>query len=285
MTSFHFIRPKYFFMSTAKLIAASFIGVLFLASCSNNSSTEKTTGSGIKEENISYDADSAHMTGFVAWDSGSTVKRPVVLIVHEWWGLNDYVKNRARQIAALGYLAIAVDMYGDGKIGNNPDEARKLAMPFYEHPEKAKARFDAALAKIKTNALADTGQVAAMGYCFGGAIVLNMARMGERLKGVVSFHGNLAGVPADKNLLMAKILICHGDSDSFVNPEVPGFKKQMDSIGADYTFKTYPNATHAFTNPDATMLGEKFKMPIRYNAAADTASWKDMREFFGKIFK
>ena len=272
-------------MRTNRLIPASFIAALFLIAACNNSSTEKTAAPGIKEESMSYDADSAHMTGFVAWDSGSTAKRPVVLIVHEWWGLNEYAKKRARQLAGLGYLAIAVDMYGDGKMGDDPDAAGKLAMPFYYHPEKAKARFDAALAKIKTYAQADTSKIAAMGYCFGGAVVLNMARMGERLKGVVSFHGNLVGTPADKNLLIAKILICHGDSDSFVNPEVPTFKKQMDSIGADYTFRSYPNATHAFTNPDATMLGEKFKMPIRYNAAADSASWKEMKEFFEKIFK
>ena len=260
--------------------------IISLIACNNNSSTDITTKSGIKEENISYDADSAHLTGFVAWDSGITARRPVVLIVHEWWGLNDYAKNRARQLAALGYLAIAVDMYGDGKMGNDPDAAGKLAMPFYEHPEKAKARFEAALTKIKAFPEADTNRVAAMGYCFGGAVVLNMARMGEPLKAVVSFHGNLVGVPVDKNLLKAKVLVCHGDSDQFVKPqEVALFKKQMDSIGADYTFKSYPNATHAFTNPDATMLGEKFKLPIRYNAAADSASWKDMKDFFGRIFK
>ncbi len=274
-------------MRALKLLQAAFVALLFfISSCNNNSSTEKTTLPGIKEENVSYTADSANMTSFVAWDSGSTAKRPVVLVVHEWWGLNEYAKKRVRQLAALGYLAVAVDMYGDGKMGNNPDEAGKLATPFYEHPGKAKARFDAALEKIKTYPQADPGKIAAMGYCFGGAMVLNMARMGEPLKGVVSFHGNLVGVPADKSLLKAQILVCHGDSDLFVKPpEVAMFKKQLDSIGAVYTFKTYPNATHAFTNPDATMLGEKFKLPIRYNAAADSASWKDMREFFEKIFK
>ena len=273
-------------MRTARSLPAIFIASLFfISSCNNDSSTGKTAASGVREESISYDADSAHMTSFVAWDSGSTAKRPVVLVVHEWWGLNDYAKKRMRQLAALGYFAVAVDMYGDGKMGNDPDQAGKLAMPFYYHPEKAKVRFDAALAKAKTYAQADTSNVAAMGYCFGGAMVLNMARMGEALKGVVSFHGNLVGVTPDKNLLRAKILICHGDSDQFVNAEVPVFKKQMDSIGADYTFKSYPNATHAFTNPDATIMGEKFKMPIKYDAAADSASWKDMREFFEKIFR
>jgi dienelactone hydrolase len=196
------------------------------------------------------------------------------------------VKGRVKQLAELGYLAIAVDMYGDGKMGNNPDEAGKLAMPFYQDPVLAKSRFDAALAKIKTYSQADTAKIAAIGYCFGGGMVLNVARLGEHLNGVVCFHGSLIGTPADKNLLKAKILVCHGADDQFVKPEeVTAFKKQMDSIGADYTFKQYTGATHAFSNPGATAMGEKFKIPIAYNAVADSASWNDMKEFFGKIFK
>jgi dienelactone hydrolase len=181
---------------------------------------------------------------------------------------------------------MAVDMYGDGKMGNNPDEAGKLAMPFYTNAALTKSRFAAALAKIKTYSQADTGKIAAIGYCFGGAIVLNVARMGERLNGVVSFHGGLVGTPADKNLLKAKVLVCHGADDQFVQPaEVAAFKKQMDSIGADYTFKEYAAATHAFSNPAATEMGQQFKIPIAYNAAADSTSWNDMKEFFAKIFR
>jgi dienelactone hydrolase len=171
-------------------------------------------------------------------------------------------------------------------MGNNPDEAGKLAMPFYTNPGLAKSRFDVALAKIKTYSQADTTKIAAIGYCFGGAMVLNLARLGEQLNGVVSFHGNLVGVPVDKSLLKANVLVCHGADDQFVKPEeVTTFKKQMDSIGADYTFKQYAGATHAFSNPAATAMGEQFKIPIAYNAAADSTSWNDMKEFFGKIFK
>jgi len=239
----------------------------------------------IKEENVSYGNDSAKLTGFVAYDAASDAKRPVVLVIHEWWGLNDYVKNRTRQLAKLGYLAIAVDMYGDGKMGTDPQEAGNLATPFYKNPALAKSRFDAALQKIKTYSQADTNKIAAIGYCFGGAMVLNMARLGEPLNAVVSFHGNLVGVPADKNLLKAKILVCHGADDQFVKPEeVATFKNQMDSIGADYTFKQYAGATHAFSNPAATEMGQRFKIPIAYNAAADSASWNEMKIFFGKIF-
>ncbi len=243
----------------------------------------------IKDEAVSYvaaDSSATTMNGFVAYDTSTDKKRPVVLIVHEWWGLNEYPRSRAKQLAEMGYLAMAIDMYGNGQTVDNPEAAGKLAMPFYTDPHMAQARFDAALAKIKTYAVADTSQVAAIGYCFGGSQVLNMARLGENLKGVVSFHGNLAGVPVDKQLLKAQILVCHGAADEFVNAdEIASFKRQMDSVGAAYTFRSYPGATHAFTNPRATEVGERFKIPIAYNAAADSASWKDMKEFFGKIFK
>jgi dienelactone hydrolase len=272
----------------------SFIGIsalavaLFTASCNNEDKTKMETKkiSGIKEENITYTADSVTMNGFVAYDTATTDKRPVVLVVHEWWGLNDYPKTRARQLAELGYLAIAIDLYGNGKTADNPDEAGKLAAPFYQNPAMAKSRFDAALAKIKTYSQADNDKVAAIGYCFGGGMILNFARLGEDLDGVVSFHGSLIGTPADKDLLKAKILVCHGADDKFVpQKDVDLFKKQMDSIKADYTFKAYPGATHAFTNPNATAAGQKFNIPIAYNAAADSASWKDMKDFFEKIFK
>ena len=150
----------------------------------------------------------------------------------------------------------------------------------------AKMRFDAAVNKLKEYKEVDTTNMAGIGYCFGGGMLLNFARMGEGLKGVVSFHGSLIGAPADKSLLKSKILVCHGADDQFVPAdEVATFKHQMDSIGAVYTFKSYPGATHAFTNPDATAIGEKFKIPIAYNAAADTASWNEMKTFFTGLFK
>jgi dienelactone hydrolase len=273
-------------MKPIRYIQIVAISALLLSTACNMNGELKTSRSSIKEENITYQADNVTMKGFVAYDDSSKAKRPVVLIVPEWWGLNDYVKGRAKQLASLGYLAIAIDMYGDGKTGANPEEAGKLATPLYQDPEMAKRRFDAALNKIKLYPVADNSKIAAIGYCFGGSMVLNIARLGEDLKGVVSFHGGLKGVPADKNKIKADILVCHGDSDKFVGPaEVASFRHDMDSIGASYTFITYPNATHAFTNPEATANGKKFSMPIEYNAAADTASWNDMKVFFAKIFK
>jgi dienelactone hydrolase len=268
-------------------------GTLAFAGCADQSGKTDDTGDNksdapaIKEEAVSYTADSTTLNGFVAYDANKTDKRPVVLVVHEWWGVNDYVRSRAKQLAELGYLAMAVDMYGNGKNAADPNEAGKLSGQFYQNPALAKARFDAALNKIKTYSQADTSRIAAIGYCFGGSVVLNVAKMGEDLDGVVSFHGGLEPIiPASKELLRAKILVCHGNADSFVpQDQVNRFKKQMDSIGADYTFKGYDSATHAFTNPQATALGKQHNLPIAYNAEADKASWNDMKAFLDRIFK
>jgi dienelactone hydrolase len=259
-----------------------------IMSCNNDDKTTTTaTGktAAIVEQDVPYSVDTVNMNGFAAYDSSNKDKRPVVLVVHEWWGLNDYTKSRVRQLAELGYLAMAVDLYGDRKQGNDPAAAGALAMPFYTNPQMAQQRFDAALAKVKTFAQADTSKIAAIGYCFGGAQVLNMARLGEPLVAVVSFHGNLVGVAPKKELMKAQILVCHGAADGFVPPaEVAQFKKQMDSVGISYEFHQYDSAKHAFTNPGATALGEKFGIPVAYNAAADSASWNDMKAFFKKIF-
>ena len=164
-------------MKSIKILASGIL--LFLAACNGNKSTSTMEAKkSIKEENITYTGDGVTMKGFVAYNDESTAKRPVVLVVHEWWGLNDYSKGRAKQLADLGYLAMAVDLYGDGKTADNPDAAGKLSGPFYKDPIMAKKRFDAALAKIKTYAMADTNKMAAIGYCFGGGMVLNFARQG-----------------------------------------------------------------------------------------------------------
>lgn len=267
-------------------------GSITAVSCNDQSSTSNTnslkdsvaTIPAIKEDSISYTMDGKNFKGFVVYDSNNKDKRPGVLVVHEWWGLNDYARSRARQLAELGYIAMAVDMFGDGKTGEDPGTAQTLATPFYQDPTLAKTRLDAALTQLKSYPQLDSTNVAAIGYCFGGFVVLNAAKLGADLKGVVSFHGGLTGVPVKKELIKAKILVAHGEADDFVNKEVEPFKKSMDSAGVEYTFKSYPGATHAFTNPGATEKGKKFNMPIEYNAAADSASWNDMKDFFNKIF-
>lgn len=240
----------------------------------------------IKEENVIFTVNGVLSNCYVAYDKNFEGKRPAVLVIHEWWGLNDYAKSRVKQLAQLGYIAMAVDMYGNGKTAANPKEAMELATPFYKDPQLAKSKIDAAIAKIKEYPQTDIESVVAIGYCFGGSMVLNSAQLGSNLKGVVSFHGGLAGVSSNKELLKARILVCHGGADKFVpQSDVDAFKHQLDSIGANYIFKVYPDATHAFTNPNATKAGKEFNLPIEYNAEADKNSWNDMRAFFEVLFK
>ncbi|WP_240040702.1 dienelactone hydrolase family protein [Pseudocnuella soli] len=282
-------------MSLTFRLAALLLTAASITACNNAPIKEPTTtdstasamnkNADIREEPVSYTSGGTTLAGFVAYDAARNDKRPVVLVVHEWWGLTDYPRMRARQLAQMGYLAMAVDMYGDGKIAANPDEAQKMATPFYQNPQEAKARLDAALAKALSMPQADTTKTAAIGYCFGGSMVLNAAKLGSNFDGVVSFHGGLEGVPPSKEALKAKVLVAHGGADNFVpETQVAAFKKSMDSVGADYEFKVYPNATHAFTNRDADKKAAEFGMPIRYNGAADTASWNDMKAFFTRIF-
>lgn len=267
-----------------------FVTLAFLISTNcknhNNLGKQHPTANQMKEINCSYTIEHTNHRSFIAVDTSFREKRPVVMIVPEWWGLNNYVKSRAIQLAKLGYVAMAVDLYGEGKIATNVEEANQYSTPFYQNSVFAKQRFDAAIAEIKKLTEADTNQIAAIGYCFGGSMVLNFAKMGEDLKGVVSFHGGLKGVEANKELLKAKILVCHGEEDKFVSAaDVTAFKREMDSIHAFYIFKTYKGATHAFSNPDATEWGKKFNLPIAYNAAGDSSSWSEMKKFFTNIFK
>lgn len=239
----------------------------------------------IKKDTIWYKAGNTNLKGIIVYDASSNKKRPAVMVVHEWWGLQNYEVQRAEMLAKLGYVAMCIDMYGDGKVGNTPDEAQQLAQTIYSNPALLQERFMAAYNTLAKHNLVDVTKMAAIGYCFGGSVVLNAAKMGAPLKGVVSFHGGLQGPEPKKDVLKAKILVCHGGDDKFVSEqEISTFKKQLDAIGAYYEFKVYPNATHAFTNPEATAIGKKFNMPIAYNEAADKASWSDMQTFFKKIF-
>lgn len=281
-------------MKTQTLFCTGMLAaVIGFTACNNRTTstetaTDSTTAASaikLKEATVTYKDDTATLIGYVVYNEASDQPRPGVLVVPEWWGLDDYTRSRARQLAELGYIALAVDMYGNGRHAATPDEAGKAAGAFYTNAALIKSRVAAALAEIKTFSQTDTSRIAAIGYCFGGAMVLNAAKMGLPFNGVVSFHGSLAGGTPDKDLLKSKILVCHGGADKFISPEEEAqFKKGLDSIGADYTFKSYPGALHAFSNPAATATGKKFNLPIAYNAAADSASWQDMKAFFGKIF-
>ncbi|HTR30206.1 MAG TPA: dienelactone hydrolase family protein [Puia sp.] len=276
-------------------------GVVALSLCAlftacNNASQHQGTSSPandsiaspvvLKEQTVSVHADGDTLICYVAYNDTIKGKRPAVLVIPEWWGLNEYPRKRARMLAQLGYVAMAVDMFGNARVADSPAAAMAYSGPFYKNPIKAKVRIDSAIAKLKTFDVVDPDNIGAIGYCFGGGVLLNTVRLGDDLKGVVSFHGSLIGTPARKDLLKSKILVCHGNADQFVSAkDVAQFKKQMDSIGASYTFIGYDGATHAFTNPDATANGQKFNMPIAYNAKADTASWNAMKGFFAALFK
>lgn len=240
----------------------------------------------VKGEEVQYTVGKQVFKGYLAYDDAMKGKHPGVLVVHEWWGHNEYARKRARMLAELGYTALALDMYGDGKQAHHPDEAGKFAGELLQNMDAAKARFVAAEDLLKKHATVDATRIGAIGYCSGGAVALQMARAGVDLKGVVSFHGNLGtSSPAVKGLVKAKILVANGADDPFVKPdEIDAFKNEMEVAGVDYKFVSYAGAKHGFTNPEADGLGKKFNMPLAYNAEADKQSWNEMKAFFKKIF-
>lgn len=242
---------------------------------------------GIVAKQVEYSAKGEAMQGYLAYNEGIQGRRPAILVVPEWWGVNDYVRKRARMLAELGYTALAVDMYGKGKLAMNPEEAGKLSSEVKNNKTLAEGRFMAALEFLKGQPTVDPQRVAAIGYCFGGGVVLNMARWGADLKGVVSFHGDLTTVdPAKAGGVKAKILILTGGDDSFVPPKrVDAFQQEMKEAGADFRVIVYPGARHSFTNPEADALGKKFSIPIAYQKEADTKSWGEMKSFLGTAFK
>ena len=244
------------------------------------------TGPQIKGEEVTYEANGVTMKGYMAYDAGVKGKRPGILVVHEWWGQNDYVRNRARMFAELGYTALALDMYGDGKTASHPKEAGEFSAEVFKNFDAAKGRFNAALETLRKHRTVDRRRVAAVGYCFGGGIVLNMARQGADLSGAASFHGSLGAVQTAKpGAVKAKLFVAHGGADSFVPEEqVDAFKKEMADAGADLTFIVYPGATHSWTNPDADRFAKEFNMPVAYNPDADRKSWEDLKSFLDRIF-
>jgi len=241
----------------------------------------------IEARPVDYTSGGVTMKGYLAYDENIKGPRPGVLVVHEWWGHNEYARRRARMLAELGYTALAVDMYGDGKQAMHPDDAGKFSSETMKNFPVAKERFQAAIDFLKKQPSVDPGRIAAIGYCFGGGVVLNMARQGVDLKGVASFHGSLAAVkPAEAGKVKPKIRVYMGADDKFVTPEaIEAFKKEMTDAKVDYQYISYPGAGHSFTNPDATELGKKFNLPLAYNADADKKSWEDMTKFFEMLFK
>lgn len=262
------------------------VGVLFVVAGVLVIANAAVAAPKIKGQNVEYVAGGTTMKGYLAYDQKVQGKRPGILVVHEWWGQNAYVRKRARMLAQLGYTALALDMYGEGKTAQHPDDAGKFASEVMKNFPIAKERFLAALEFLKKQPTVDPDRIAAIGYCFGGGVVLNMARQGVDLKGVASFHGSLAVVkPIEPTQIRAAVRVYNGADDTFSTPEqIEALKKEMADQKVNFKFVNYPGAVHSFTNPEATAIGKKFKMPVAYNAKADKESWADMEQFLKEIF-
>lgn len=242
----------------------------------------------IQEEAVSYKDGSTVMKGFVVYDDASKTKRPGIILIHEWWGITKHVHEEARKFAGLGYTAFIADMYGDGKTADNPKDAGALAGEVRKNPAMMQARFTAARDALAAHATVDAAAIGASGYCFGGSVVLDMARTGMDLKGVAAFHAGLgaAGSQAEAGKVKAKVLVLNGEADPLVKPEaIDAFKKEMTTAKVDYRYLSYPGAVHAFTNPEATEKGKQFNLPLAYHPEADKQAKAEAAKFFSDAFR
>jgi dienelactone hydrolase len=235
----------------------------------------------VKGEPVEYRAGNTVLKGYLAYDDAAKGKRPAVLVVHEWWGHNEHARNSARKLAAAGYVALAVDMYGNGKTAAHPQDAGAFSGEVMKNMDVMKQRFAAARAFLTQQSVVDATRIGAFGYCFGGSVVLAMAREGEALRAVAVFHGNLATQsPAQKGKFKPAVLVLTGAADPMVDTaQVAAFEDEMKAAGARYRVVRYPGVKHGFTNPDATAFGQKFGIPLAYDADADKQSWAEAIAF------
>jgi dienelactone hydrolase len=242
----------------------------------------------VREEPVTYKDGDTVMKGFVVYDDAKKGKRPGVVLVHEWWGITKHMHNEARRFVRNGYTAFIADMYGDAKTADNPKAAGALSGSVMKNPEAMKSRFEAARATLAKHATVDAARIAAAGYCFGGAVVINMARSGAELAAVAGFHASLGlNTPAPApGSVKAKVLVLNGADDPFVKPEqYEALKQDMAAAKANYRVVEYPGAVHAFTNPEATALGKKFNLPLRYDAKANKAAKAEADKLFASALK
>jgi dienelactone hydrolase len=238
----------------------------------------------LRSEPVEYKQGDATMEGYLAYDDASTAKRPAVLVVHEWWGLNDYIKGRANQLAQMGYVAFAPDIYGKGKRAKDATEAGQLAGIYWKDRKLLRARANAGLDILMKHRLTDPKRIAAIGYCFGGTAILELARSGADIAGVVSFHGGLDTPDMnDAKNIKAKVLVQTGADDPNVPPsQILAFADEMRKARVDWYLTMYGGAVHSFTNPTS---GNDPSKGVAYNEKADRRSWQAMKDFFADIFK
>ena len=243
-----------------------------------------TAQSAVQTKAVEYKDGETVLTGHLYWDDAIEGERPGVLVVHEWWGLNDYAKKRAQMLAELGFVAFAADMYGDGHVTDKPEQAKTWMQEVTADVEGWRERAMLGIEQLKASGMVSGDNIAAIGYCFGGATVLQLSYANAPLKGVVSFHGALPAAPEEaKGKIGPQILVLHGQADTFVAPEVvTNFRNKLEESGAIWEMNTYGGARHGFTNPDAAEFGME---NLVYNKRADERSWARMQEFFGEIFE
>ncbi|MEM7195208.1 MAG: dienelactone hydrolase family protein [Pseudomonadota bacterium] len=233
---------------------------------------------------VTYQCEGQTLTGYFSWDDTIDNVRPGVILIHEWWGLNDYIRMRADQIAELGYCALAIDMYGDGQTAENPEQAGELMQSVTDNMSIGTKRLQAGYQTLVSDPLTDAEKTAAIGYCFGGAMALHMARTGIPLRSVATFHAALGSFhQASPGEITAEILVCHGNADAMVTQDhVREFEQEMTELGVTYDIQRYDHVSHGFTNPEADANREKFSVPLAYNQAADASSWIAMQNLLAR---
>ena len=246
-----------------------------------------TAQAAIQTQEIQYSSGGTTLNGYLAYDDSVQGKRPGVLVVHEWWGHNEHARDRARMLAELGYTALAVDMYGDGKFAEHPEKAGEFMNAAFKDWKGSKAKFNAAKKLLQNHATVDPKHMASIGFCFGGAVSLRMAREGADLDAVVAFHSALpTEPPVSKEKVKAAVLVINGSEDAWLDPKtVAAFKKEMSSASKDFQYLTLAGAKHSFTNKQADEFSKKFKIDnLKYNKQADKRAWSAMQILFKRVF-
>lgn len=236
----------------------------------------------VKTKTVEYKDGEVALKGVLAWDDAATGKRPGVLVIHEWWGLSDYVRSRAEQLAAEGFVAFALDMYGDSKVTTHAKEAGEWSKQIASNVEAWTRRAQAGLEVLKSQDQVASGDLAVIGYCFGGATAMQLAYAGADVKAVISFHGSLPPAPESVTSIKPRVLVAHGRDDKFIPAErIVAFQAGLDRAKADWEMTIYSGTRHAFTNPGAGAYGMD---NLAYNERADKHSWAAMMKLFDEVF-
>ncbi|NMT62493.1 dienelactone hydrolase family protein [Marinobacter orientalis] len=269
------------------LTAASFLKPAALSLAAALTLASGQVSAEMQTETIEYEVNGETFTGYMAYDDEADEKRPGVLVVHEWWGHNEFAREQAEKLAASGYTAFALDMYGSGKLAEHPEDAQSFMKEATKDMDQVKARFTAAMALLQQHDSVDSDRIAAQGYCFGGAVVLNMARLGVDLDAVVSYHGALGSpIKAEAGKVQPRIHVYTGGADQMVpSDQVAGLVKEMQDAEADLTLVSFPGVLHSFTNPGADRIAEEFDMPVAYDEDAAARSWEGTMRLYEEVFK